>query len=88
MGKVQENGYHAWCINIKMDGERVILQYANCLKCDWNGIIANPTEPDLFLTLENRFDILKRMNQLPFCKCPKCGNEISSKAIWVEKCKE
>lgn len=72
----------------KDEWRRVILQYANCLKCDWNGSIANPTEPDLYITLENRFDILKKMNQLPFCKCPKCGNEISSKAIWTENGKE
>lgn len=63
---------------------RVVLQYANCLKCSWSGTVANPTNPDLYITMENRFDILNNMNQLSFCKCPKCGSEISSKAIWIE----
>ena len=68
----------------KDEWRRVVIQYANCLKCDWNGSIANPTDPDLYITLENRFDIMKKMNQLSFCKCPKCGSEISGKAIWTE----
>lgn len=78
------------CLIYKYQGawRRVILQYANCLRCDWRGNIANPTDPDLYITLENRFDILKKMNQLSFCKCPKCGSEISSKAIWLEDCEQ
>lgn len=68
----------------KDEWRRVEIQYANCLKCDWNGSIANPTDPDLYITMENRFDIMKKMNQLSFCKCPECGSEISSKAIWTE----
>ncbi len=70
----------------KHEGEwrRVSLQYANCLKCDWNGSIANPTVPDLHITMENRFDILRKMEQLSFCGCPKCGGKISSPAIWIE----
>lgn len=74
------------CLIYKYKGEwrRVIIQYANCLTCDWRGNIANPTDPDLYITLENRFEILKKMNKLSFYKCPKCGSEISSKAIWLE----
>lgn len=73
------------CMIYKYEGQwrRVQLEYANCLKCDWNGSIANPTDPDLYITSENMFDILKKMNQLSFCMCPKCGSEISSKAIWI-----
>ena len=75
------------CLVYKYKGEwrRVVLQYARCLKCDWRGSIANPTDPDLYITMKNRFDILKRVSQLPFLKCPKCGNEISCKAIWTER---
>lgn len=74
------------CLVYKYKGEwrRVVLQYASCLKCDWNGSIANPTDPDLYITMKNRFDILKKVNNLPFLKCPKCGNNITSKAIWVD----
>ena len=63
---------------------RVVHQNVNCLKCDWTGNVVSPTDPDLYLTMDNRFDILNKMYQLSFCKCPKCGGEISSKAIWIE----
>ena len=64
---------------------RVTLQYANCLKCNWQGNIANPTDTDLYAAMENRFDIIKKMYKLPFLKCPLCGNELSCKAIWIDK---
>ena len=63
---------------------RVVLENVNCMKCDWEGLIANPTVYDLYITLENPFDILKEMDKLHFCKCPKCGGEISRQAIWIE----
>ena len=63
---------------------RVSLQYANCLKCNWQGNIANPTDTDLYATMENRFNIIKTMYELPFLKCPLCGNELSGKAIWID----
>lgn len=77
------------CLIYNYAGEwrRVILQYANCLKCNWTGNVANPTDPDLYFTMKNKFQILKEMNKLPFLKCPKCGSEISTKAIWLEDCK-
>lgn len=61
-------------------------QYANCLRCDWTGNVVNPTDPDLYITVENAFQILNKMAKLPFLKCPKCGSELSTKAIWVEDC--
>lgn len=78
------------CLIYKYQGEwrRVLHQYANCLKCDWIGNVVNPTDPDLYITMENRFEILNKMAQLPFLKCPKCGSEISTKAIWLEDCKQ
>lgn len=63
---------------------RVSLQYTNCSKCNWKGIIANPTDTDLYITMESRFDILKKMYELPFLKCPLCGKEILGKAIWID----
>lgn len=75
------------CMVYKYQGQwrRVQLEYANCLKCEWNGKIANPTNPDLYFNLKNEFEVLHCINQLPFCKCPKCGGEVSRKAIWIEK---
>lgn len=77
------------CLIYNYAGEwrRVILQYANCLKCNWTGNVANPTDPDLYITMKNEFQILKEMTKLPFLKCPKCGSELSTKAIWLEDCK-
>lgn len=60
------------------------LEHANCLKCDWEGTIANPTHPEVFFGLKNEFELMRKMDKLPFCKCPKCGGEISRQAIWVE----
>lgn len=74
------------CLIYKYQGEwrRVLHQNANCLKCVWAGNVVSPTDPDLYITMENEFEILNKMNQLSFCKCPKCGSEISTKAIWLE----
>ena len=63
---------------------RVQLEYANCLKCDWKGRIANPTEPSLYGGLKNEFELMRQAARLPSLKCPKCGGEISRKAIWIE----
>ena len=75
------------CMLYKYGGEwrRVVLQYADCSACGWHGNRASPTEPDLYITLENRFEILKRMGQLSFRSCPVCGSRISTKAIWIEE---
>ena len=75
------------CMLYKYGGEwrRVVLQYADCSACGWHGNTASPTEPDLYITLENRFEILKRMGQLSFRSCPVCGSRISTKAIWIEE---
>lgn len=86
---VGKNETKQWipCMLYKYEGawRRVLFQCAHCLKCDWRGSIANPTDPDLYITMNNRFAILKEMNQLTFCQCPKCGGELSGKAIWIEQ---
>ena len=74
------------CMIYQYEGQwrRVQLEYANCLKCDWKGRIANPTNPGLYCALKNEFELMRKANKLPSCKCPKCGGELSRKAIWVE----
>lgn len=74
------------CLIYKYKGEwrRVVHQYAHCLVCDWQGSVVSPMEPDLYLELEDRFNILKELDKLPFCNCPKCGNKLSTQAIWIE----
>lgn len=74
------------CLIYKYAGEwrRVVIQYANCSRCNWTGTIANPTEPDLYITLENRFEVMRQMAQLCYCRCPRCGGGLSSRGIWME----
>lgn len=67
---------------------RVQCEHANCLRCDWEGNIANPTNLDLYFNLKNEYEIVHDMYKLPFCVCPKCGGEISRKAIWIEGVEE
>ena len=74
------------CLIYKYQGKwrRVQREHANCLRCDWEGNIANPTNLDLYFMLKNDYEIVHDMYKLPFCTCPKCGGEISRKAIWIE----
>ncbi len=67
---------------------RVTLQNAKCLKCNWKGTAANPTDTDLYFTMDNDLEFLRKAFKLPFLKCPLCGNELSTKAIWVEGIEE
>ncbi len=39
---------------------RVVHQNANCLKGDWTGYIVSPTDSDLYITMDKKFDILKK----------------------------
>lgn len=64
---------------------RVIINYAKCSKCDWEGSVANPTDTDLYVTMKNRFSILNKIYELPFLKCPLCDSDISAKAIWINR---
>lgn len=50
------------CLIYKYEGKwrRVQLEYANCLKCDWKGRIANPTEPSLYGGLKNEFELMRQ----------------------------
>ena len=63
---------------------RVNITYAKCSKCDWEGSIADPTASDLYFTMKNRAEILNKMFELPFLKCPLCGNDLTAKAIWLQ----
>lgn len=74
------------CTIYKLEGiwKRVQLQNVHCLNCNWTGEAANPTSPELYELMTNRFEILEKMWELPFCVCPKCGGKLSTQAIWIE----
>ncbi|MCH5280278.1 MAG: hypothetical protein J1E61_02325 [Lachnospiraceae bacterium] len=73
------------CLIYKYEGEwrRVKLENAQCLKCDWTGIVANPSNSSLFECMENWSEITCAMKKLPSRKCPICGSELSRHAIWI-----
>ena len=63
---------------------RVAFHYSKCKTCDWQGTIANPMLPDLYITVRNRYEILRENIKMPFLNCPKCGGKITSTAIWIQ----
>lgn len=68
----------------KNEWVRVTIEKVNCLSCTWNGIAANPSIVDMFFGMNNEIEGIKKMNKYDFINCPKCGNPISRKAIWIE----
>lgn len=60
------------------------IQYVKCLKCNWKGRAASPIGSDLYEGMDNEFELLGKAFKLPFLKCPICGSELSTKAIWIE----
>lgn len=63
---------------------RVRIETTKCTICDWHGRIANPTLPDLYETLDNRFELMKEVSQMESILCPKCNNSLERHAIWIE----
>lgn len=78
------------CLLYKYEGiwRRVNIRHADCLECDWTGLIATPMDPELYEMMENWYDILQNMKKLHFLNCPRCGGKISGRAIWIEECRE
>ncbi|MCB5951016.1 hypothetical protein LI951_02940 [Enterococcus sp. BWT-B8] len=65
--------------------QRVHLENSFCTNCNWKGIIANPTDPDLYLALPERFELMRKSAELKRATCPVCQGEIARFAIWAEK---
>lgn len=70
--------------NYKGEFIRVQIENTSCVKCNWKGIIANPTVPGLFDTVNNKIDALKNVNRIEVFDCPICGAKLNRKAIWIE----
>ncbi len=64
--------------------QRVQLETTECTNCDWRGTIANPTLPDLYIALKDRFEIMRKCTQLKQVACPICNGKLERYAIWVE----
>lgn len=62
---------------------RVRIENAKCIKCNWEGIIANPTLPDLYETVSDRFSKMKASYGNPSVGCPCCGEKLPRFAVWA-----
>lgn len=75
----------AFLFFIMDDGlQRIQLETTECTNCGWRGTIANPTLPDLYLMLEDRFELMRKSAQLKKVTCPICNGRLKRDAIWVE----
>lgn len=63
---------------------RVRIELIECLNCRWKGNVANPSLPDLYDTVENKFEEMKVVQQLNFLKCPECNSKLKRDAIWLK----
>lgn len=63
---------------------RVRIETTKCSACSWQGNIANPTLPDLYEVLDNKFELMKNAMQIETVPCPKCNKMLKRHAIWVE----
>ena len=39
--------------------QRIQLETTEYTNCNWQGTIANPTQPDLYIALKDRFEIMR-----------------------------
>lgn len=65
--------------------QRIQLEMTECTNCSWRGTIANPTLPDLYIAIKDRFEIMRKCVQLKQATCPICNGKLKRDAIWTEK---
>lgn len=70
--------------NYDKEIHRVQLENGKCKKCEWSGIIANPTDVLLFINVKNNIEIMRKAWELPMLGCPICNEKLERPAIWVE----
>lgn len=63
--------------------QRVQMERVNCSICNWTGIIANPTIPELYYACPNRWELLKEANEIPVVNCPVCSHILPRHSIWI-----
>lgn len=65
------------------DLQRVQIENTRCDNCNWEGIIANPTIPELYFGCPNEWEALNRAYESPKVNCPSCNGTLSRHAIWI-----
>ena len=63
---------------------RVGLETTGCSACDWRGTIANPVAFDLYISFDNRYELMNKAAQIETVPCPRCNKRLKQRAIWVE----
>jgi hypothetical protein len=71
-------------LKLNEEWHRVQIEHVSCLSCEWNGRIANPTEPSIYFTVPDEFEALRKAFSLKRLPCPKCGAELPRHAVWTE----
>jgi hypothetical protein len=65
---------------------RVQIENTCCKECDWTGIIANPTIPELYYGCPDRWGALEEAYQSPKVGCPNCNSLLPRHSIWTSGC--
>ena len=70
---------------VRLDGhrQRVHITSVKCTVCGRDGIVADPTEPDIYTGVADKYSAIDRARELPTLPCPKCGAILSRPAIWM-----
>lgn len=83
--KKRRDAWFPYLFYIMEEGlQRIQLETTECTNCNWRGTIANPTLPDLYIMLEDRFELMRKSAQLKQVTCPICNGKLKRDAIWVE----
>lgn len=63
--------------------QRVQIENVHCTNCNWTGIIANPTFPELYLGCPDRWAVQNEAYESPKVNCPTCNHGLPRYAIWT-----
>ncbi len=56
--------------------KRVQIESVHCKVCDWKGVIANPTIPELYYGCPDRWGALKEAHKTPIVNCLNCNSKL------------
>ncbi|KHL91523.1 hypothetical protein QW71_34310 [Paenibacillus sp. IHB B 3415] len=70
-------------LDLQEKQQRVQIENVQCIKCNWKGIIANPTIPELYYGSPDRWEALDEAYKVPKVHCPNCNNPLPRYSIWT-----
>lgn len=63
--------------------QRVQIENVQCKVCNWTGMIANPTIPELYYGCPDRWGALDEAYKTQIVNCPSCNSALPRHSIWV-----